>query len=393
MEVSCLEVQDAPLMPHESITCFNTPLLPSSPYYSGRDIVGQFPDFLRRHDFDRCFLVTSRKLLRFFGQEFLDVLMRARVRCAAVVIKETERHKDWRTLRRLCEELVARGATKDSVLIAVGGGTIGNIVGLAAALLYRGVRFVAVPTTTMAQTDSTLSNKQAINGRRGKNHFGVYHAPLFIWSDAAYPAVEPARQQRSGIVEGIKNVLISQASIAAIEPMLAARDAGRIEELLRLLIESKLAILRRDPSERGSCVILEYGHTFGHAIEWLSAGRLFHGEAVAIGMCLAAELSHTLGFMSEEFLRDHYCLLGERLGAPTRVPADISMTAIYETMLADNKRTKKGLRVLLLRDCGEFVNPDGDFQVAVAPEHVLSIPPQRIHSPTRLILTSDRLIP
>jgi 3-dehydroquinate synthase len=353
---------------------FRTGLESSSPYYFGEEIVDQFAGCLRRHEFDRCFLVTSGKLLQMFGRELLRALSRGRVRCEAVLIDETERHKDWKTLRGLCEKLVARGATKDSILIALGGGVVGNVVGLAAALIFRGIRFVEVPTTVMAQTDSTLSNKQAINGRRGKNQFGVYHAPLFVWADAAYPRSEPERQIKSGIVEGVKNVFIARDDLGAIGPLLEAYRCGdRMRDLLLLLIESKLRIIKRDPTERGHCIILEYGHTFGHAIEWLSRGKLLHGEAVAIGMCLAAELSHSLGFLPEELLWDHYRVLGDLLGTATRLPAEISAAALYETMRADNKKTGKGLRYLLLRGCGEFVNPDGDYMVAVAKEKVLEL--------------------
>ncbi len=361
-------------MQRQQILRFDTPLAVSSPYYFGDEIAEQFPGCLKEHDFDRCFLVTSEKLLRLLGGPLLRALRQAGVPCEPVLIQESEAQKDWGTLGGLCEELAARGATRDSILIALGGGVIGNVVGLAAALLYRGVRFVEVPTTVLAQTDSTLSNKQAINGCRGKNQFGVYHAPLFIWADAAYPRSEPERQQRSGIVEGVKNALIAQAGPDALTPVLEAwRSGDRYSELLLRLIESKLTILRQDPTERGRCIILEYGHTFGHAVEWLSSGKLFHGEAVSIGMCLAAELSYALGLQPQSLRRDHYRLLGEWLGAPTRLPEDICVEALYETMLADNKRSGKGLRFLLLRDWGEFVNPDGDYQVAVPREDVLAM--------------------
>jgi 3-dehydroquinate synthetase len=361
-------------MQRQQVLRFDTPLTVSSPYYFGDGIAEQFPGCLKEYEFDRCFLVTSEKLLQLLGEPLLRALRQAGVPCVPVLVPESEAQKSWGTLSGLCEELVARGATRDSILLALGGGVIGNVVGLAAALLYRGVRFVEVPTTVLAQTDSTLSNKQAINGSRGKNQFGVYHAPLFIWADAAYPRSEPERQQRSGIVEGVKNVLIAQEGPDALAHLLEAwRSGDRHPELLLRLIESKLAILREDPTERGRCVILEYGHTFGHAVEWLAGGKLFHGEAVSIGMCLAAELSHALGLQPESLLRDHYHLLGELLGAPTRLPEDIRAEALYETMLADNKRSGKGLRYLLLRDWGEFVNPDGDYMVSVPREDVLAM--------------------
>jgi 3-dehydroquinate synthetase len=360
-------------MQDQPVFCFDTPLSVSSPYCFSESIVSRFPEFLKRYDFDRCFLVTSDTLLRLHGQPLVGALAGAGIKCRTVLIQETEAHKTWKSLRRLCEKIVARGATKDSILIALGGGVIGNVVGLAAALTYRGIRFVEVPTTVMAMTDSTLSNKQAVNGARGKNHFGAYHAPLFIWADAAYPKTEPSRQHRAGIVEGIKNALIIQDGPAAVAPLLDAWQANRWRELLLQLIESKLAILRRDPSERDYCTVLEYGHTFGHAVEWLARGKLLHGEAVAIGMCLAAELSHALGFQSERFLREHHHLLGELLGAPTRLPEDITIEKLYDSMLADNKRTRKGLRYVLMRDWGEFVNHDGDYLVAVGRAEVMAM--------------------
>jgi 3-dehydroquinate synthetase len=358
-------------MRDEMLLTFDTPLSPSCPYYLCHGALNRFPDHVKQHDFDRCFVISSKKLMDLLGTPFLDGLCRAGIPCDVVLIKETEQHKSWQSLRKLCERLVSHGATKNSILIAFGGGLIGNVVGLAAALLYRGIRFVSVPTTITAQTDSALSNKQAINGRHGKNQFGVFHAPLFIWADAAYALAEPKRQQRGGVVEGIKNVFISRTDTGHAETILDAwRADDHFGDLLRLIIESKLAILRQDPTERRSSVILEYGHTFGHAIEWLAAGRLFHGEAVSIGMCLAAELSHALGFMDEAFLLEHYRLLGKELGTPTRLPDDIATDDLCEAMRFDNKRTGKGLRFLLLEKCGEFVKGDGDHFIAV-PEEVL----------------------
>jgi 3-dehydroquinate synthetase len=117
--------------------------------------------------------------------------------------------KRFASLEEVLEGLIAAGASKRSILIAFGGGAVGNLVGMAAALLFRGVRYVEIPTTMTGQTDSVLSNKQAINGRSGKNLFGTYHAPLFIWADTAYLASEPLASCRSGIVEGIKNGFIA----------------------------------------------------------------------------------------------------------------------------------------------------------------------------------------
>jgi 3-dehydroquinate synthase len=349
----------------------STGLEVSSPYYMGDSILQQLPEYLRRHDFDRSFLVTSQKLWGLFGGDVVATLREASIHCEPILIPESESNKSWETLEGLCERLVAAGATKDSLLLALGGGVIGNIVGLSAALLYRGVRFVEMPTTIMSQTDGTLSNKQAINGAAGKNQFGMYHAPLFIWSDCHYVRSEPLRQRLAGVVEGVKNVLISQPNVAAAQAMLdLADDDNRLPDLILLLVQSKLPIIQRDPTERGYGIVLEYGHTFGHAIEWLSQGQLFHGEAVAIGMCAAAELSHALGHMSEDFLLHHYRLL-DRLGVPTALPAGIGAEAVYESMLRDNKRTKRGVTYILLSGCGEVIRSEEHYTLPVEPDIVL----------------------
>ena len=132
-------------------------------------MAAEFPRHLLQHSFDHCYLVSSRKLMQLFGNEILEYLQRTGIRCATVLAEDTEQYKTWDTLKALCEELIVRGASKDSILLALGGGMVGNVAGLAAALTFRGIRFVHIPTTLTAQTDSTLSNKQAINGSRGKN--------------------------------------------------------------------------------------------------------------------------------------------------------------------------------------------------------------------------------
>ena len=362
-----------PMDQTQPLITLDTSLKPCSPFYFGEGIAGLFPAFLKAHDFDRVFLIAGAGILKMFGQQIVAELRRGQTRCDTVLINDSERSKDWTTLSGLCEDLVSAGVTKDSILLALGGGVIGNVVGLAAALIYRGIRFVQIPTTVTAQTDSTLSNKQAINGARGKNQFGVFHAPLFVWADAAYPRTEPPRQIKAGIVEGIKNVFISYKDPAAIDPMLRLHRDSDMPALLLALIRSKLSILRHDPTEKASAIALEYGHTFGHAIEWLAAGKLLHGEAVSIGMCLAAELSRAMGFISNQFLEDHYRYLGAELGTPTALPEWLAPQDVYDAMLADNKRTAKGLRFLLLRSCGHFVNPDGDYQVAADPRLVIDV--------------------
>jgi 3-dehydroquinate synthase len=381
---------------NERILKLETGLATSSHYYFGEGIADLLPAQIQPYRPDRCFLVSSRQISELFAGPLLEALSAGGIGVELINIPDGELNKSWATLSDLCEELVIRGATKDSILIALGGGVVGNVVGLAAGLLFRGVRFVEIPTTVMSQTDGTLSNKQAVNGRSGKNQFGIYHAPLFIWADALYPRTEPERQVKSGVVEGIKNVLVSQGSTDEIEALLAGGYDGlkaNLKSVLLFLINSKLPIIKRDPSETQYGLVLEYGHTFGHAIEWLSHGSLYHGEAVAIGMCIAAELSCALGHLSRSLVEKHYLLLGELLGTTTRLPDEITTDAIYKTMYFDNKKTGKGLRFLLLKTLGEVLNVEGNYMTAVPQATVMDVMQQfqlRYRAPNFTAKRSDR---
>jgi 3-dehydroquinate synthase len=226
-------------------------------------------------------------------------------------------------------------------------------------------------------TDSTLSNKQAVNGRKGKNHFGLYHSPLFIWSDTAYLTTEPAESKRCGIVEGIKNGFIADASFLdyleeELDP--AVRYSGdQLTALAYRIIQSKLTVLRRDPSEKGESIVLEYGHTFGHALEWLGQGKLSHGAAVAIGMKLAARLGRELGLISQDLVERHDYLIDDRLGMTATIPPTVTADALIDAMIHDNKKTNEDLRFVLLEDAGRCYNPEGDFLVTVDPGLALHV--------------------
>jgi 3-dehydroquinate synthetase len=185
-------------------TCLACP----SPLYLSRAIADQLLAVLADHDSDALFVFSEPQVFAQHGQALLDRLQE-RHRCSLQLVGSGDSCKRFASLEEVLEGLIAAGASKRSILIAFGGGAVGNLVGMAAALLFRGVRYVEIPTTMTGQTDSVLSNKQAINGRSGKNLFGTYHAPLFIWADTAYLASEPLASCRSGIVEGIKNGFIA----------------------------------------------------------------------------------------------------------------------------------------------------------------------------------------
>jgi 3-dehydroquinate synthetase len=360
------------------VRSLSTHLEHPSPIYFGHRIEHQFLSCLARHSFDRIFFCAEEHVFRLHGQRLYDEARR-HFPCHLQFLAPGEQTKSFDALAELCESFVAGNISKRSVIVALGGGVVGNLVGLAAGLTFRGVRYVEVPTTMTGQTDSTLSNKQAINGRRGKNHFGLYHSPLFIWSDTAYLRTEPAESKRCGIVEGIKNGFIADASFLdyleqELNPELDY-SGEQLTELAYRIIESKLTILRRDPTEKHEAIVLEYGHTFGHALEWLSKGKLSHGGAVGIGMKLAARLGREMGLISQEVVERHDYLIDDRLGMTATIPATITPDVLLDAMIHDNKKTSKDLRFVLLDRPGRCHNPEGDFLVTVDPKlvrHVLS---------------------
>lgn len=321
-------------------------------------------------------MITDNIVYSLYGKELFDQLESSFV-TNLIILPTGETNKNITTLNNLCEELVHRKATKASILLAFGGGVIGNIVGLAAALLYRGIRFVEIPTTILAQTDSTLSNKQAVNSTFGKNHFGVYYAPIFIWADTKLLLSEKPINIKSGLVESVKNGLISDPRfLDYLEMKLNIQGIYLLDDLHELIyksILSKIQIIRRDPSEKKYGVVLEYGHTIGHAIEKLSSGSLTHGEAVAIGMIIEGELSYSLGYLNKESLERHYYMLGDKMGLNLEIPSNIEIEDIINVIGSDNKRSSDEVNYILLEDIGKVVDLDGTYMVHVDSEVVIDI--------------------
>lgn len=347
--------------------------------YYGLNILDDFSSVLNQYQFDKIFFISEPTIYAIHGHSFFQMLQKKQIPSELLLIGGSEDDKTFSCLGDLCDELIRRNISKDSIMISFGGGIVGNIVGLAAALIYRGVRYIEIPTTFMGQTDSTLSNKQAVNGGSGKNQLGLYHAPLFVWSDLNYILSESQRHIKAGIVEGIKNTLIQDNELYPYfennNLANADLDGERLLTLFEIITGSKNKILQKDPTEKKYAIILEYGHTFGHSIEFLTHGRIIHGEAVAAGMCIAAELSYSLGHMSQELLEKHYQILGDFINKDMLsddIRPLITPEKIMEEIQNDNKRTKSGIKYVLIDEIGHCMNPDGDWQVEVDSDTVLA---------------------
>lgn len=340
--------------------------------YYGYDILDSFVDILNQYVYDKVFFISDETIYNLHGRMFVENLNKHGVDNEVLQIKCTEKDKTFRNANYICNYLIDHKISKDSVIISFGGGVAGNIIGLVAGLIYRGVRYIEIPTTFMGLTDGTLSHKQAVNGDSGKNQIGLYYAPLFIWSDIIYVETETTRNIKAAIVEGVKNVLIQDNDyLEKLTSYIKGKNKFNKDDLyylFELITQSKNRILERDPTERGYSVVLEYGHTFGHAIEFLTLGNIFHGEAVSIGMCIAAEVSNRLGKISKEDVELHYNILSDliyknnkNIGLIKNFTADQILTEIE----SDNKRTKDGIKYVILDKIGKCSDEDGSFLIKI----------------------------
>ena len=313
-------------------------------YHFGADCVDRIAWHLGQYNTDRFLVVSDENVLGLHGETLLPEL----AKYAPVEVMGSpagERMKGLQALVTHLERAIESGATRRSVVVAFGGGVPGNLAGLVAGLLFRGVRFVHVPTTTVAAMDSTISLKQAVNSARGKNQFGLYHSPHAVFTDVKLMQTLPQAELRSGLGEMIKNCLaISPQAIPGLRGVLRSGEWNSVDALLWLLAESlaaKCRVMRADTKEQRSGLILEYGHTVGHALELCDhrlrgPAGISHGEAVAIGLRVAARVSAALGAMSVDGVLLHDDLVAT-LGVGG-IPPGISAEDVLAVVRSDNKR-------------------------------------------------------
>jgi 3-dehydroquinate synthase len=290
---------------------------------------------------------------------------------AAEVLPPGEATKSFPALARLCERLLEMRLERGDLVIALGGGVIGDLAGFAASIVRRGLRLVQVPTTLLAQVDSSVGGKTGINTPQGKNLVGTFHQPSLVIADTDMLATLPPRQFRAGYVEAAKYGLLGDAPYFAwLEKNASAvfaQDAAALAHAIAVAVKGKADIVARDETETGERMLLNLGHTFGHALEaWAGfSDRLLHGEAIAIGICLAFRYSQRLGLIGDNSIgrvEAHFA----SLGLPTRI-ADIpggqspGAAALLDIMGQDKKVRAGKLTLILVRGIGEaFVASDAD---------------------------------
>ena len=281
----------------------------------------------------------------------------------SIVLAPGEATKSFAGLAPLCERLLALGLERRDLVLALGGGVIGDLTGFAASILRRGIRYVQVPTTLLAQVDSAIGGKTAINTAQGKNLVGSFHQPSLVIADTTSLATLPRRIFRAGYVEAAKYALLADAAYFAWleqnRALICAQDAGALSRLISIAVRGKAGIVARDERETCERMLLNLGHTFGHALEaWAGySDRLLHGEAVAIGICLAFRLSHELGLVAWESVgrvEAHFAALE----LPTAI-GDIggatppAVAPLLGLMRQDKKIADGRLTLILVRGIGQ----------------------------------------
>ncbi|MFZ1470893.1 MAG: 3-dehydroquinate synthase [Paracoccaceae bacterium] len=316
----------------------------------------------------RVAVVTDETVAGLHLAQLTAALEAAGITVASLALPPGEGTKGWVNLARCTEWLLEQKVERRDIVLAFGGGVIGDLVGFAAAILRRGVRFVQLPTTLLAQVDSSVGGKTGINTAQGKNLVGAFHQPSLVLADTDVLTTLTPRDFLSGYGEVVKYGLLGDAGffdwLERQGPALAAGDAAARLHAVTRSVQMKAGIVSRDETEAGERALLNLGHTFCHALEKATGygDRLLHGEGVAIGCALAFELSSRLGLCSQEDpsrVRAHLRAMGMKVD-PSDIPGDLPGPEALMTLMAQDKKVIDGrLRFILTRGIGQaFVADD-----------------------------------
>jgi 3-dehydroquinate synthase len=326
------------------------------PVYIGRDLLSD-PALLAQHVSGSQVVIVSNEVVAPLYVDRVRAGLGKRQLITEVVLPDGEQYKSMDTLSMVFDRVMADKHSRNTTFVAVGGGVVGDVTGFAAACYQRGVNFIQVPTTLLAQVDSSVGGKTGVNHPLGKNMIGAFYQPRAVLIDIDTLQTLPARELSAGLAEVVKYGLISDEPfyrwLQEHMPRLLAREEAALAEAIERSCANKAAVVAADEREGGLRAILNLGHTFGHAIETGQGyGAWLHGEAVASGMLLAAELSARRGWIAPSEVDDfRELLLGMHL--PVHIPNDMSADTFLALMAHDKKAVDGRLRLVLLKAVGE----------------------------------------
>ena len=332
----------------------------SYPICIGRDLLAALQtECAKRWPGGRCLLVTDRHVGKWYASAHETALREAGLIPAVLQVPARESSKSRKWLHAVYDAALAHGMGRRSFMVALGGGVVGDLTGYAAATFMRGIPFVQVPTSLLAMVDSSVGGKTGINLPQGKNLVGAFHQPAAVFADLETLATLPEREYRSGLAEVIKYGIIEDAwFFSTLENQAEALKQRDMETLARVVsrcCEIKSEVVRFDEKECGVRAVLNFGHTFGHALETCSGyGKLLHGEAISIGMVFAAHLSHEVAELSAEDVERIERLL-ICMGLPVKAPP-LDWNELYAVMQKDKKNQRREPLFVLATRIGNVVH-------------------------------------
>lgn len=328
----------------------------SYPIYIGTDLIDQSELFQACEKSTSIYIVTNTTVAPLYAQRLTNTLEKLGKPVRTIVLPDGESYKDWKNLQLIFDDLLKFGADRQTILVALGGGVIGDMTGFAAASFMRGIRFIQVPTTLLAQVDSSVGGKTGINHPLGKNMIGAFHQPVAVIADLNTLKTLPPRELSAGLAEVVKHGAIADAPfldwIEANASALLACDTEAMGHAVLRSCEIKSAVVSADEKEGGIRATLNFGHTFGHAIEaGMGYGKWLHGEAVGCGMVLGADLSCRLNYISKADAQRLGKII-ESMRLPT-VPPKFGAERYMELMQVDKKTEGGQIRYVVLEKIGQ----------------------------------------
>lgn len=332
----------------------------SYPIELGWDTLGDLGGYLRHLIPGKaCMVISNSEVFNLFGATLIKGLEDAGFNPAVFLIPDGEQAKTLHTTAKVYDALVAKDFDRNSPIIALGGGVVGDLAGFVAATYMRGVPFVQVPTTLLAQVDSSVGGKVGVNHRAGKNLVGCFYQPRLVWIDLKTLAGLPLRELRAGMAEIVKYGVIQDEDffhyLEENSQKVFDFDQATLTKVVRHACQAKAFLVARDEKEVGIRALLNYGHTFGHVLETLTDyGAYRHGEAVAIGMIAATKIALELGICRDKSMLGRQLDLLSQLGLPTQWPKDLDKEQVIETMKLDKKARAGSIRLVLPIKLGEM---------------------------------------
>jgi 3-dehydroquinate synthase len=328
----------------------------SYPIYIGDNILTRVGRFARDAGLaGQAVIISDTKVAELYSAPIVNALEAEGFKTSIHLVDHGESSKAFDKVEFLCESMASKGVDRYSFVIALGGGVVGDLAGFVASIYYRGIPVIQVPTTVMAQVDSSVGGKTGINLQRGKNLVGTFHQPVVVVADTVTLKTLGRREWSEGFAEVIKYGVIRDASLLTTlrSPIVSLPD------LIRRCVEIKASFVEEDEREtKGLRALLNFGHTLGHAIEAVAGyGALLHGEAVALGMLSAAEISRLRAGMSDDAVNEIRETI-RQFGLPMRLPSGISTVRILETIFADKKFVNGRIRFVVSSGLGEAALAD-----------------------------------